>query len=640
MGKVRKINGLLAVVLGCSGAASVLFAAPAYASSCTDSWVGPTSGVQSWSVAANWSNGVPDYYTLGPNGDHSNACIDLPGTYTVDLATAGYTYLNTIDIGAASGTQTLRVDGGADLDVSSASAISAHGAIALNSTADGSAILTAGVYTGGAGTLSVASGGVLSTSGATSTASVSVPITNAAGGTLNFAAPVTNLRFNALITNHGAVTVNTGAVLDLTSGASFTNAAGTLTVNGTFQMADGTFTASGGTESGNPVTLTGGTLADSAGTGAFDVTGSSTFYGDIPAGQTVTVDGVANNVVLVVPGAPAIHGTLTLKPAAGFAGLGAQNGNGSLSVASGGVLSSSGAAGSALALVDIPVTNTAGGTVSIGAPSTVFRYGAQVSNSGTVRVSQGGHLDMSGTTLTNTATGTVGVTVNATNATTSGISGAVTAAGTLAVQTIGSPALGSTFVPITGPVSGTFAAFAFGSHAYTVTYPSGAVQLTTAKPAPALTVWRPSSGTWYVRGKAPVALGRSGDKPVPGDYNGDGRTDVAVWRPSTGKWYVHGRASVVFGRSGDKPVPGDYNGDGRTDLAVFRPSNGTWHVRGHATVVYGTRSGDKPVPGDYNGDGRTDLAVFRPSNGTWHVRGHASVVWGRSGDVPVGPFVR
>ncbi|HYP46116.1 MAG TPA: galactose oxidase-like domain-containing protein [Propionibacteriaceae bacterium] len=148
-----------------------------------------------------------------------------------------------------------------------------------------------------------------------------------------------------------------------------------------------------------------------------------------------------------------------------------------------------------------------------------------------------------------------------------------------------------------------------------------------------LAVWRPSTGTWYVRGVAITAFGQSGDQPVPADYGGDGITDMAVWRPSTGEWRLRGIGNTTYGRSGDKPVPADYDGDGRTDIAVWRPSTGTWHVQGKGAVSWGV-DGDIPVPADYNGDGRADLAVWRPSTGAWYVRGAATTYWGVSGDKP------
>jgi spore coat protein A len=99
-------------------------------------------------------------------------------------------------------------------------------------------------------------------------------------------------------------------------------------------------------------------------------------------------------------------------------------------------------------------------------------------------------------------------------------------------------------------------------------------------------------------------FGNSTDKIVPGDYTGDGKTDVAFWRPSTGEWFIlrsedTSYYAAPFGTAGDIPIPGDYDGDGKFDATVFRPSVGTWFVTrtsgGTSAQQFGT-DGDRPLP--------------------------------------------
>lgn len=170
-------------------------------------------------------------------------------------------------------------------------------------------------------------------------------------------------------------------------------------------------------------------------------------------------------------------------------------------------------------------------------------------------------------------------------------------------------------------------------------------------------VWRPGNATWYIRrSSAPgtytaTRWGMPGDIAVPGDYDDDGKADLAMWRPDSGVWYIRPSGSpnsytaANWGVPTDVPVPGDYDGDGRTDLAVYRPGTGVWYIRkssvpgAYTGTAWGVAS-DIPVPGDYDADGRTDIAVWRPATGVWYVRpsnstGYTATSWGKIGDTPV-----
>ncbi len=145
--------------------------------------------------------------------------------------------------------------------------------------------------------------------------------------------------------------------------------------------------------------------------------------------------------------------------------------------------------------------------------------------------------------------------------------------------------------------------------------------------------------------------GSSGDIPVAGDYDADGRSDQAIFRRNAatgfGEWWIQysggGNFVTVFGTDTDVPAPADYSGDGKTDVAIWRPSDGFWFIlRSEDFNYYAApfgQAGDYLVPGDYDGDGRADIAVFRNSTGIWYENRSSSGIlfqqYGGLGDHPI-----
>lgn len=166
-------------------------------------------------------------------------------------------------------------------------------------------------------------------------------------------------------------------------------------------------------------------------------------------------------------------------------------------------------------------------------------------------------------------------------------------------------------------------------------------------------VFRPSTSQWIIHNsttsETSITIFDQGQTvmPVPADYDGDGVTDLALRNYLNFTWYIlnstgidsrtlndDGISRVVFGRnSSDTPVPADYDGDDKADIAVRRASSYTWYIQnssgsnfnsqrldGIQRVVFGRDSNDIAVPADYNGDGIDDVAVRRPSSYTWYIR--------------------
>jgi hypothetical protein len=157
-------------------------------------------------------------------------------------------------------------------------------------------------------------------------------------------------------------------------------------------------------------------------------------------------------------------------------------------------------------------------------------------------------------------------------------------------------------------------------------------------------------GTWYYLLYDPmkknfgkffkIHFGFSQAYPYVGDFDGDGKDDIAAyWWNSQAGYYSWSISKNITGSpvfqvfnfntaAADIPVPADYDGDGKTDLAIYNPVGynesgtacGLWKINYSSSEIvrkycfgwWNTVTNNTPVPGDYDDDGRTDMAVYQP----------------------------
>jgi hypothetical protein len=142
-------------------------------------------------------------------------------------------------------------------------------------------------------------------------------------------------------------------------------------------------------------------------------------------------------------------------------------------------------------------------------------------------------------------------------------------------------------------------------------------------------------GTFRAASGSPLSLGKNLSAVVVGDFNGDGKLDIAVTDLSSNAVLVLlGNGDGTFGAPaaipvGNQPqaiIVGDFNNDGKLDLAVANSGDGTITLllgKGDGTF---TQASGSPYPAgrgpsalaaaDFNGDGKLDLAVANSLDGT------------------------
>jgi hypothetical protein len=156
-------------------------------------------------------------------------------------------------------------------------------------------------------------------------------------------------------------------------------------------------------------------------------------------------------------------------------------------------------------------------------------------------------------------------------------------------------------------------------------------------------------GVWN---KRVYSYGDATAVPVPADYDGDQRADLAV-KNAAGQWLIDyagngfgswdppnagcspntscAQLPAIYGGASWTPVPADYNGDGRADLAI-KNTQGQWKIDYSNVINTGfgawgpqlsNYGGANAVPVPFNYDPwrgpAADLAIKDANTGYWHI---------------------
>jgi subtilisin-like proprotein convertase family protein len=142
---------------------------------------------------------------------------------------------------------------------------------------------------------------------------------------------------------------------------------------------------------------------------------------------------------------------------------------------------------------------------------------------------------------------------------------------------------------------------------------------------------------------APYSAGFQWQDVVFGDFNGDGKMDIAGRESGNGRWWVALSTGSAFQTSSwtvwapnsanltwTNVVVGDFNGDGKADIAGMVSQSGQWWVAqstgtSFTNKLWTTWAANRPGTldwvdvqvGDFNGDGKSDIVGRLLENGQW-----------------------